>query len=675
MFGKKGEGMIKSHKREERFIRRFIRPLFIGCMVGLVCAVASSLGVFRFWSDRVSDRLFLDRAVDSRIVIVAIDDASLASVGRWPWTRSVHAELIRRISKAEPAVIAYDVNFSDRQSDSEDADLASAMIDAGTVVLPTEVRFIDKVSYDTARTIRPISVLSSDAVRTGFSNITPDNDGIVRRVPLFSTDTHGTGLIRAFGYESATVLERALKTENAPIDDERRLIVAFSGSPGESFPRVSAKDVLDGKVSDEVFKGKAVFVGSTAPDLHDEFLVPTSNGVLMPGVEIHASLANALLTRSWLVHFPTNITMMILFGLGLLFGLFVPFIRMRWSLLFSFVVWVGFIVASFIAFDRGWILDVVWPTLTIVGSFSGIVAEQRVTAERERRMMRHVFSQYVSPSVVESIMRDPKGLTLGGERRRMTVSFVDIRGFTTLTEHMDAAELVEMLNDYLDRMTKIVFKHEGVLDKYIGDAIMSFWNAPFDQPNHASLAVHAALDMRAALRQMNRARLFGGGEWKVGMGINTGDMIVGNMGGEGHAAYTVIGDSVNLASRLESLTKEYGVSIFIAQETADELHGEFLLRRVDRVRVQGRTEPVTVYELVESMDHAETWQKEMVRVFEEALDAYTSRHFDEAASLFDAFRSAHPEDVPARVIGDRARTFCTKPPPDAWDGTWVYTRK
>jgi adenylate cyclase len=356
-------------------------------------------------------------------------------------------------------------------------------------------------------------------------------------------------------------------------------------------------------------------------------------------------------------------------------SILIPLLRTRWSALLVVLVWGGILVASFFLFDHGWILDIVWPTLALAMGYVVITLERRIRAERERRELKSVFSRYVSPSVVEAIMQDPEKLKLGGERRRMTVLFSDIRGFTTLAEGMKPEELVRVLNTYLNRMTELVFTHGGVLDKYIGDAVMAFWNAPFDQADHARRGVMTALAMRDALAVLNASGDLGKGELHVGVGLNTGDMVVGNIGGQNRHDYTVIGDNVNLASRVEGLTKEYGVDILITGSTAADAGSEILKRRLDLVVVKGKTEPVPVYE---AMDLASTATPERVRLahdFEAAFDRYLARDFSSAAEACSEILLRHPNDGPAKLLLGRCRQFIASPPPEGWNGTWVYTKK
>lgn len=647
----------------------------VGAGTAGLCALLFLAGVFQSVSYGFADRLFVPRAADARIHVIAIDDASISKIGRWPWDRAVHAKLIRTLAESGASVIAYDVNFPESQSEDADGVLANAIEDAGNVVLPIELRVTEQgqsMLFDTNHTLQSVSRIGGAARRSGHSNTPLDRDGVSRRIPLEIRNVNGTDVLRAFGYEAALLADASVSRFAIPRDNMGRLVISFPGAPGKGFPVISAADVLQGTADLSSLKGAIVFVGSTAYDLHDAQLVPTSDGVLMPGVEVHASLADTVLSRAWLTFMPPWQIVLCLILIGWFFGLLVPFLRVRWSLVMAGSIWIGWMALSFFAFDQGVIVDIVWPTIAIVGSYLGVMIERRIVAESDRRAIRQVFAQYVSPSVVDAILRNPERIHLGGERRTMTVLFADIRSFTSVTEQADAQELVGWLNAFLHRMTLVIFEHRGVLDKYMGDAIMAFWNAPLDEPNHATLAVEAALDMRNALEEMNAKEVFGKTAWKIGVGINTGEMVVGNVGGEAHTDYTVIGDSVNLASRLEGLTKTYGATIIVSRDTADQLGDAFFLRRLDRVMVKGRNEAVDILEVIDRAEKALPEAKERVRLYEQALDAYLARRFDEAVSLCERISK---EDVAARVLCGRAATYQGETPGEDWDGAWVYTNK
>jgi adenylate cyclase len=653
------------------------RPLLVGLAVGLLCAAGMALGLLSTWSHRLTDRLFVTKAPDSRVAIIAIDDAAMARLGRWPWPRSVHAQLIDLISQAKPLAIGYDVNFPETSDQENDKALADSLRQAGNVVLPIELTLVNqksKLFYDPARVLTPIPLIATAAGRLGHTNTPQDADGVVRRVPLSVTSADGTTKIPYFVVKIAELAGLTINADQY-LDNQSRLIVHYINSPKHSFPTYSAADVIDGKIKPEQLAGRLILVGSTAPDLHDEQLVPTSVTQPMPGVEIHASVLDTLLKKDYLREFPIVFSALWLILIGVIFGFLIPKLKARWSIPLAFVLWIVSMVAAFVLFDRGWIADVLWPTITVILGFAAVMLERRIAAEYQKREIRNAFSRYVTESVVESILSDPSKLKLGGERRKMSVLFSDIRGFTSISEGLRPEKLVEIMNKYLSRMTDEVFKHEGVLDKYIGDAVMAFWNAPFDQPDHAKRAVETALDMLSALKEMNATKAFGDVELKIGVGVNTGEMVVGNMGSEERFDYTVIGDSVNLGSRLESLTKEYGVCLLITESARQELNNGYLLRQVDLVAVKGKKEPVKIFEVMKRSKNASQADKQIVKKFEDALAAYFAKDFPQAVQLTSELLAERPEDGPSKTLKSRAEHFIQEPPPADWNGVWVMTKK
>jgi len=652
------------------------RPLVVALAVGLVCAVIMLAGLLESWSHRATDRLYLSHAADSRIVIVNIDDASIARLGRWPWARSVHADLINKISSGKPLAIGYDVNFPEVSNVKDDTALADAIRAAGNVVLPVELAVPKRAGETLAgnKYLASISQIVSAAAGIGHVNTPQDADGVVRRLPLRVNLPDGSS-VEAFSLKLSET--GGVGVYPLPVGADRNMLVNYPDGPGTSFKSetFSAADVIDGRVPAQAFAGKFVFVGATAPDLHDDEHVPTSLSANMPGVEIHASILDTLLQKKFLYDLPGWVLSLILLVLSALVGLLLPRLRLRWSVPGAIVLWIVVLAMALWLFDRGWIMDVLWPTLVIFLSFTAVTLERRLTSERQKREIRSAFSRYVSGSVVDSILADTSKLKLGGDRRRMTVLFSDVRGFTTISEGLKPERLVELMNIYLSRMTNIVFDYNGVLDKYIGDAVMAFWNAPFDQKDHAQRAVDTALDMLAALKVMNQEKKFGDVVFKIGVGVNTGDMVVGNMGSERRFDYTVIGDSVNLGSRMESLTKEYGVCLLISQATKDELGEGYLIRTIDLVAVKGKKEPVRMFEVMCHLSDATEEQKQIAADYETAFQAYEARDFNRAIELTGKILAAHPDDGPSKTLTERAQHFQQEPPPADWNGAWVMTKK
>jgi adenylate cyclase len=659
-------------------MRNVTRPILVGSVIGLVAGIGFLAGVLDSWGARASDRLFISHPAQSEVVIVAIDDASIGKLGRWPWKRSIHAELIRKLTDAGVRAIGYDVNFPEVSDPAEDTALAQAVKEAGNVVLPIELELNedeDRLLFTPGKTLSSIPEIGQYAKAAGHSNTPPDADGVVRRIPLHVLSTTDSSGISAFAVEVLRVANKLDHLEHAPVDSLNQIVVNYPNAPYQAFPILSAWDVLRGTRDLSALKGKIVFVGATAADLHDALLVPTSNGTLMPGVEIHASLYDTLSSERWLQPVPILLTFLLLILIGLLVGIIASNLRSRWTIPLLFGLWCGVMVGGLVVFEHGYIPELIWPTITFIFAYAAVTLERRMHSDRARRELKTAFSRYVSASVVEDILKDPNKLKLGGERREMTVLFSDIRGFTSISETMGPEQLVHILNLYLDRMTDLVFQNEGVLDKYIGDAVMAFWNAPLDQADHAVRAVHTAIDMQKALAQMDADKVFGDLDLHIGIGVNSGEMVVGNVGGKARFDYTVIGDNVNLASRLEGLTKEYGVQILVTEATRKDLNGSILLRRLDKVAVKGKKEPVMIYEVLERMTDATTAHQELVKSFERALDAYFARDFRKALEICEEILKTSPQDGPSKTLRERAQHFIEQPPAPDWVGTWVYTKK
>ncbi|MFO0764738.1 MAG: adenylate/guanylate cyclase domain-containing protein [Patescibacteria group bacterium] len=460
-----------------------------------------------------------------------------------------------------------------------------------------------------------------------------------------------------------------------PTDGLGRLIINYPGRPG-TVRRISAADILQGSASLESVKGSIVFVGATARDLHDEQLVPTSAGSPMSGVEIHASIADTLLTRHWLKDASSIAVALSTLLAVLLVGFAAYLLRPRYSVLVLLLAIAGYAVAGFVLFDKGILLGLLWPMIAMIAAYMGASVYRFVTSEQEKKEIKQIFSRYVSPSVVEALMKDTSKIRLGGERRRMTVLFSDLRGFTSLSEGLTPEQLVDVLNSYLEEMTKIVFAEGGVLDKYIGDAVMAFWNAPMPQEDHAARAVRCALKMKQRLHEMNEHKMFPNGlQLRVGIGLNSGEMVVGNIGSSLRHDYTVIGDSVNLASRTESLCKTYGTEIIITKNVLEDIGGQFIVRELDQVAVKGKTEPVKIFEVLGQMDQATNAQKESVTLFADALRQYYARDCTEAKNLFAAYSSRFADDVVAKLFFERCTEYEANPPQTDWDGTFVRMTK
>jgi len=444
----------------------------------------------------------------------------------------------------------------------------------------------------------------------------------------------------------------------------------------KTFRYVSYYDVLEGRLPKGFFRDKVAFVGASAPGLADLKVVPFAGDY--PGVEIHASSLYNLLTGEFISSLPGHSGWILTLVLSMLAGALFLRLRPVRSLVILLLFSLIFILSSqYLFFKINLWIELVRPNLTLGLTFLIVIVHRYLTEEREKKKYRGILSYYVAPQVVSEILTDLSKLKLGGTKRELTVLFSDIVGFTTLSERVDPVKLVNFLNDYTTRMTAVIFKHEGTLDKYIGDEIVAIFGAPQMKEgiNYAEKACLTALKMQEVSRKISKENTSKGfPELKTGIGVNTGMMVAGNMGSAVRFAYTVIGDAVNLGSRLEGLNRIYGSSIIISEFTRRQTSQEFFTRELDLVRVKGKTEPVRIYELL-GCGISSPQKKELISEFSEATYLYRSREWGPALSAFESVLEKFPDDGPTKTFVERCRFFRENPPSDDWDGVWVMQTK
>jgi len=398
-------------------------------------------------------------------------------------------------------------------------------------------------------------------------------------------------------------------------------------------------------------------------------------------VEVHANVIDNMLNHGFLVRGATqalwDFLLILFFGVPL--GIWMALVQPRW-MWFGAGLFVPLVTLDYAAFLHGWWLNFTVPAMTLTGNVLLISLYRALFEEKEKRRVRSAFGQYLSPEVVRRLLVNPR--LVEPKKTDITVMFSDIRGFTTISENLDAQELALFLNQYLSDMTGLIFGHQGTLDKYIGDAVMAFWGAPFEEPGHAVKACDTALDMMKRVREMQKQRELGGKpQLDIGIGLNTGVASVGNMGSILRYGYTALGDAVNLSSRLEGLNKDYGTHIIVNETTYDAAKtGGFVFRELDLMRVKGKLQPVTIYELIgrESelrVDGAADTLRLRLEQFARARDLYHSRRWQEAQQHFQQLLEKWPEDGPSRVYWKRCQEYLFDEPPSAWDGVFTMTHK
>jgi adenylate cyclase len=541
-------------------------------------------------------------------------------------------------------------------------------------------------AYSAVTNLKP---LSAAAENSGYFNAFPDSDGTIRSSPLvikFQDNYYlplSLSLLSHYLDWPTVTLNMAehgiegikIGDIDIPTDESGRMLLNYLG-PAKTFPHYSISDIIKGWLSPDTFKDKIVVVGATAIGIYDLRVTPYS--IVYPGVEIHATAIDNILHSNFL-HRSSGTSLLDICAIvffGLLIGIVVPRVKAVQGMVLTLLVLTSFVLINTLIFSRYTLwLNIIYPVLTMMTIYLGITVYRYITEEREKKKIRGAFQYYLTASVINEMLKDPSKLKLGGDKKDLTVLFSDIRGFTTISEKMTPEDLVHFLNEYLTAMTNLVFKYDGLLDKYMGDAIMAVFGAPLDQPDHAVRACRTALGMMEELKTLQKKWAEDGRPFlNIGIGINSGDMVVGNMGSDMRFDYTVMGDSVNLGSRLEGINKEYGTNIVISEYTYAAIKDVLLCRELDSVRVKGKKLPVKIYELLGEKEDAEKWEKS-VNLFEEGLSKYKQGLWDEAIAAFRKVLEVRPDDAPAKLYIDRCQELKKKPPEGPWDGVFTMTRK
>ena len=684
-------------------------------------------------------------AGDERVAVVDIDEASIERLGQWPWPRTELAVLTDRLAEAGAAAVVFDIVFSehDRTSPaqlSETLDLGDRLAglpDHDDLLAESFARapvvtayFLDRGdhggdiepkasftlhgslptrgvrSYGGA--IQPLPVLEAAAQGNGFVSLESDADGIVRRAPLVAI--HRGVLVPSLGLEAVRVAtdggspnllasDGSGETQGAggaavavrlagreiPVNDAGEMWVHFPSGEREVLP---AWRVIEGGLDDtalaEAVRGRIVFIGGSAAGLQD--LVSTPVAERIAGVTVHASAAEQILAGDFLERpdwaFGLEVVLVLLLGGGL--ALLLP----RLGAALGAVAALGGIAivagGSWLAFtEANYLLDPTWPVLALLAVYAVQTVAVFYREERQRAYIHSAFDKYLSPEMVRRITEDPDQLELGGEEREMSVLMCDIRGFSRMSEQYSPREVIHFLIEFLTPMSDILLARQATLDKYIGDAILAFWNAPLDDPDHHRNAARAALEMVERTAELNRTMpgregVVWPGEVGIGIGLNSGLCCVGNMGSRQRLSYSLIGDTVNMASRMEGLTKQYGVPIVVGSALAAQLEG-FALIELDRVRVVGRDAPETIFALLGDEEAAGAdSHKRLSEAHAQMLAAYRAQDWDAAqASLGrsrDLYASAGIEKLHALML-DRIGALRSDPPPAGWDGVYQATSK
>ncbi len=672
--------MLKGHG-----IRGFLICLAVTFTV-LLLFVANGLDSLELKSVDFRFHVRGTRPVDKNIVVVAIDEPSIAKLGRWPWPRSHHAKLVRTLAAAGAKSVAFDVLFTepDLQNPASDAALANAAADTNIV---TSAFFFpgaldhNLIGHDP---LFPFKALAENSY-PGYVNFMPDRDGVCRRGHLYAIageDVYPSLAVSAFARGQGKSFKEALPelpviVDRDPYLAKNELFVNFAYSTEEDPYKIySYVDVFDGKINvKEAFAGKTVLVGGTAAALFDIKAIPFTP--IYFGVLLHANIIDNLISGNYMRETPREITFLWVLLVGLVFGFILPrFSPMAKLVSFLVVTGAGVAVAVWLFSTMNLIVPMVAPLLTSVGCYGGVIFYRLIVEEREKRKIKGSFKQYLSPKIIDILTKDPSKLRLGGEEREVSIFFLDIAGFTTMSEALKPTQLVEVMNHCLTEFSGIILKHDGLINKYIGDCIMAFWNAPADQPRHASQACLAALECIAMLPEINRKfQEKGLPSIDCRVGINTGTVVVGNMGSIEKFDYTVLGDPVNLASRLEGANKQYHTRIMVSDVTFEKAREDIEARDLDLIRVKGKKEPRKVFEVICKKGELIEEMSEGRKRYHQGLGLYRQRNCHEAIEAFQSVFDYLPNDRVTRVYLERARAFSIQPPPPQWDGVYELTSK
>ena len=679
------------------------------------------------------------------VTIVDIDDKSMEKLGQWPWPRTRIADLVTELTRLGAVVIAFDAVFSEpdrlnpnlaadtfrnldeatreklRALPSNDQIFADA-IKASRVVLgesglTQELAALDKTlpvtglamlgeepqrfMFDFQGLLRNVPVLEHAAAGRGLFTVLPERDGIVRRVPMIMlaqgqtmpsltfemlrvATGSGTILIKS---DKAGIKSLGLKGFQLPTDANGQLWIHYARQDPSIY--VPAINVLEKTVAPDQIAGKLVLIGTSAVGLNDIKTTPVSPA--MPGVEIHAQVLESALTGA--VISQPNYGIAVEFTTALLFGLlviaFAPMFGPVTLVALGAVFASGLIGTSWYFYAQHRLLiDFTYPLISTTAIYLTLIFSSFVREQAQRRQIRSAFGQYLSPALVEQLAQAPEKLVLGGEEREMTIMFSDVRGFTTISESFkhDPQGLTKLMNRFLTPLTNAILARKGTIDKYMGDAIMAFWNAPLDDKEHQLNACNAALDMLEKIETLNKIREVEAQEGdfafipiNVGVGLNTGSCVVGNMGSDLRFDYSVLGDTVNLASRLEGQTKEYGFSIIVGSKTAMAIKEKFAILELDFIMVKGKKEPEVIYAVAgrEDTAHSERFQR-LRNLTIEMLACYRSRDWEGALAAIERGRQTDVANSLENLFDMyevRLHAYQESPPPPDWNGAFQLLKK
>lgn len=654
--------------------------------MAIFAAILSYLDPLNSWHLKIANGLYTKDNPSDDIVIIGIDEVSTtdeSGLGRFgSWSRAHYKQAIENLENAGAKVIGLDFYLTEKQTsitedyikkiienpediknysplldNPEDLDLAETLAKYSNIVLAANDKLI---------TGSPLPIfINHDGEEIGLVNVTVDEDGVIRRTPI----ENGFDLKIAQKYSPT-----AIDTYEIQLENNNMLINYFAG-PYE-YNSIPFVEVYRDNFDQSRIEGKIALIGITTQKIKDHFGTPKDTKIEMPGVEVRANAIQTILSQEYLQNQSQLSKIFTIILLALAVALILSFLNIWLATAIILAITGGYFGYAHIMYSRGTILNMIYPFITIAVAYVATLAYKYFAELREKKYVKTAFGRYLSPNVMSEVLKHPDLLHLGGTKRNVTVFFSDIANFTTMSEGLQPEALVSQINDYLGAMTDIIMDLGGTLDKYVGDAIVAYFGAPLDMADHAAKACEAAIRMREKLPQLHKKWQAEGkplADFRIG--INTGYVVVGNVGCEKRFDYTILGDEVNLGSRLEGANKKYDTHTMISEATLSVVGDGFIVRELDLLRVKGKNKPVKVYELISRNGALSGEGQELLDRYNAGMALYWKREFGEALKEFDAALSVYAEDGPSKVYRQRCEVLRDFPPAPDWDGVFEMHEK
>ena len=629
-------------------LTKILKFLLIFLIINFTLSYLYLNNFFQEVNYKLSDTMYGGQEALNNIVIIGIDDKSLQEIGRWPWNRNNFTQIINKLNNSK--IIAIDVGFY--ESSNSDKELINILSNKENIVLAIEI--------DKDEILKPFNLTNSQ--KLGYVNINLDSDGVVRNINFNKSNKYSSF--------SSKIYEKIF---NETYSKSEKFNLNYIGE-SNSYPIYSFSDVLNNKIDSSQFENKIILIGATSPGLRDIFLTPTAKSQMMSGVEIHANSLQTQILENDIKKANNKENLILIFLISIftliLVRMFSPYIS-----LFLTIIMVLFIL--FILLDifesKNYLFNIIFIPFSAFTNYVGFLIYFYIEEKNRKKEIQNAFGKYTSPVLIDQILKNPKILNLGGEKRKVTILFSDIADFTTISEMLKPEDLVSFLNEYLNEMTEILLENNGFLDKFIGDAVMGFWGAPLGNKNQVEEGCETAIKM---IEKVNELRP----HWKekygvnvaIRIGLNTDEVIAGNLGSQNRFDYTVIGDGVNLASRLEAINKGYGTEIMVSDKLYEQIKEKYHFRAIDLVTVKGKKKPTKIYELLGREITNE--QKEMIKYYEKGFELYLNKKFKEAIKEFEKSNEILKNKASNEFI-KRCEYFVQNPVEKDWNGVFEMKTK